>query len=44
MVCVFLWAPQGSVGFVSLLSVLDVASISCFVAVGVAVGWLVAEG
>jgi len=38
-VCVFLWAPQGLVGFVGLLSVVDVASAPCFVAVGVAVGW-----
>jgi len=41
LVCVFLWAPQGLVGCVGLLSMVDVASAPCFVAVGVAVGWLV---
>ena len=41
LVCVFLWAPQGSVGCVGSLSVVDVASAPCFVAVGLAVGWIV---
>jgi hypothetical protein len=40
-VCVFLWAPQGLVDCVGLLSMVDVASAPCFVEVGVAVGLLV---